>query len=103
MTETTAFDAWCLIELFGHTKLVGHVTETTVGGCNFIRVDVPEVEGNPAFTRYLSQGAIYSMTPIAEILARKMVEQMRPRPVSVWDLPQESLPAPDEDDEEIPV
>lgn len=42
MSETqTKFDHWCIVESFGHERIAGRVTEQTIGGCSFIRVDVP--------------------------------------------------------------
>jgi hypothetical protein len=39
-----AFDQWCIVELFGHTKIAGKVSEAQIGGQSFIRVDVPQIE-----------------------------------------------------------
>jgi hypothetical protein len=30
--QTEKFDSWCLIELFGHQRIAGRVTETTIAG-----------------------------------------------------------------------
>lgn len=35
---------WALVELMGHTRIAGLVTEVEFGGAKMIRVDVPEVE-----------------------------------------------------------
>ncbi len=102
MSDSTAFESWALTELFGHQRIIGLVTEQTIGGCSFIRVDVPKVHPEPsrgvdgaeAFTKFFGQGAIYAMTPISEDLARRMVESAKQKPISLWDLPQ--LPAPRE-------
>jgi cytochrome P450 len=89
-TEKTngKFDEWALVELFGHQKIVGKVTEATLAGGAFLRVDVPEGQGHAAMTRYFGPGAIYSMTPMAEDLARQMMDRFRNEPVSRFDLPQ---------------
>ncbi len=49
MTEQK-FEAWAIVELFGHQKIAGRLTEQTIGGCHFLRVDVPDVNGRPGFT-----------------------------------------------------
>ena len=82
-----AFDQWCIVELFGHVTLAGRVTEQTIGGCAFIRLDVPEVDGQAAFTKLLGQGAIYSITPVSEEVAQHAINHIRARPISVYYLP----------------
>ena len=92
MSDTQVFDQWCIVELFGHVTLAGRVTEQTIGGCAFIRLDVPEVDGQAAFTKLLGQGAIYSITPVSEEVAQHAISHIRARPVSVY-----YLPAPTDD------
>ncbi len=48
--EAEQFESWAIVELFGHQKIAGKLTEQTIGGCHFIRVDVPAFEDSPAFT-----------------------------------------------------
>jgi hypothetical protein len=45
------FEQWAIVELFGHQRIAGLVTEQAVGGCSFVRVGVPETPNNPAWTR----------------------------------------------------
>jgi hypothetical protein len=81
------FQEWCIVELFGHSKVAGLVTEQSIGGCWFVRVDVPASEGQVAMTKFYGQGAIYCMTPVTEDLARRAAVHFAPRPVSEYDLP----------------
>lgn len=81
------WESWAIVELFGHTQIAGLVTEATIGGCSFVRVDVPEINGQPAFTKFYGNGAIYSMTPVGETEARMALEHIMPKPVSVYLLP----------------
>lgn len=83
MSENT-FDSWAIIELFGHVKIAGQVSEQTIGGQGFVRVDVPEQDGYPAFTRFYGSGAVYSISPVSEEVARLAIEQIHPRPVSIY-------------------
>lgn len=92
MSEQEKFDSWCVVELFGHQQIAGRVTEATIGGCSFLRVDVPDqpaVEPKgfytggpalPAYTRYFGQGAIYAMSPCTEPAARAMAARIRVSP-----------------------
>jgi len=105
------FEAWGLLELFGHQRIAGKLSEETIGGCHFIRIDVPELPelpravetpfGRPlvpGYTRYFTQGAIYSMTPTSEAVARKMAASLRAVPVQAYDLPRLSHRGGDDDD-----
>ena len=87
---TQKFETWAVIELFGHQQLAGLVTEASIGGCSFVRVDVPEINGRPAFTKFYGNGAIYSMTPVGEAEARMALANIMPRPVSVYLIPERS-------------
>lgn len=82
--EIEKFESWAILEIFGHTLIAGKVSEAAIGGCAFLRVDVPELNGQPAFTKFYSNGAIYSMTPCSEEVARAALKQIAPAPVSVW-------------------
>lgn len=83
---------WGIVELFGHNRIAGKVTEATIGGCSFVRVDVPAIESLPAFTKFYGNGAIYAMTPVSEEIARAAVTRLRTKPVEIYGL----LPAPAE-------
>ena len=87
-----AFGQWCLVELFGHQQIVGEVSEQTIAGEGFIRVDVPAVEDHPDFTKLYGRGAIYALTPLSEAMARDMIAQRQQAPIAVYDLPR--LPQP---------
>lgn len=88
-TETKpSFKEWALVELFGHQKIVGLVTEASMAGGAFLRVDVPAFDGALAFTRFFSPGAIYSINPLDEAVARGLMERYRNEPVSRFELPQ---------------
>jgi hypothetical protein len=84
------FEAWAVVEIFGHQTYVGKVTEQTIGGCSFVRVDVPALAktktypGRAAFTKLFGQGAIYAITPMDEAAARRAAEGLRQEPVTLW-------------------
>jgi len=84
MEENEKFDSWAIIEIFGHQKIAGRVTEAQIGGCSFVRVDVPEHNGAKEFTKFFGNGAIYSMTPCSEEVAKAALKQIMPEPVNVW-------------------
>lgn len=83
--EDTQFEpCWAIMELFGHQKLAGKISEATIGGGAFVRIDVPQTGERPAFTRFYGSAAIYSFTPVSEEVARLALGQMQPEPVTIW-------------------
>jgi len=91
MTEAQAateqkFEHWCVVELMGHQRIAGLVTEQNVFGSALMRVDVPEVEGRPAFTKLYGASAIYAVTPVEERIARAVAKSCEVRPVETWQL-----------------
>lgn len=81
------FKTWAVIELFGHSQIVGEVSEQSIGGCSFIRVDVPELNDQVAYTKFYGNGAIYAMTPVSEEIARHALECITPKPINQYYLP----------------
>jgi len=75
------FDQWAIVEVMGHQRLAGRVTEQVVGGTSFVRVDVPEAAGCQPFTRLLGSGAIYAITITDEETARAAALAMRAKPM----------------------
>ena len=84
---TEPFHQWAIVELFGHQRIAGLVTNEAIGGCAFVRVDVPEAPGRQPYTRLLGQGAIYAINIVSEDVARAAAATFRSEPVSVFDLP----------------
>ena len=80
--EKPAFEGWAVLELMGHRRLGGHVSEATMFGSALCRIDVPEVDGQPAATQVYSLSAIYCLTPTTEAVARAVARGNRPAPVS---------------------
>jgi hypothetical protein len=95
------FEQWAIVELFGHQRIAGRVTEQTIGGCAFVRVDVPvleatgEVAATQAFTKLFGQGAIYAISFVDEAAASMVARQLRVQPIDTWALRRalEDLPA----------
>lgn len=89
MSDTAEkFETWGLVEVMGHSRYAGLITEQAVGGCNFVRVDVPASEGKPGFTKLLGQSSIFAITPTTEQIARGMAMNIRNAPINVYDLPE---------------
>lgn len=90
MDETVEkFDAWCVVEVMGRRVHGGRVTEQTLGGATFIRIDVPEIApaGRAAFTKLLTAGSIYAITPCSEETARRVAARSGDGPMHVYEAP----------------
>ena len=86
--QTEKFQSWCIVELFGHQRIAGLVTEQSIGGSSFVRVDVPSNDDTPAYTRLFGNGAIYAINPVSETVARAAAATYHSVPVSIYDFPE---------------
>jgi len=87
-TEQQHFEAWGIVSLFGHKTLAGRITEQTIGGETFLRLDVPNAGGETFHTQLFGKGAIYSIKLTDEAIARAYAERLEERPVSSYDVAQ---------------
>ncbi len=94
--QNQTFDQWCIVELFGRQVVAGRVTEQVIGGCSFVRVDVPAFEDTPPVTHFYGQGAIYGMTPVSEEAVLAVLKHYQPRPINVY-IPTMQLPSPSQE------
>ncbi len=85
-TEGKKLDTYALVEIMGHHRYAGRITEEVIAGAAMLRIDVPEVDATPAFTKYFGAQSIYAITPTTEELARAMAGRLRAEPVSVYGL-----------------
>jgi hypothetical protein len=81
------FESYALVELFGHTRIVGMVTEQSLGGASFIRVDVPNPDGTVAYTRIYGAAAVFSINPISRAVALELAQGCDARPVAPYEVP----------------
>lgn len=93
--ESSELRAWALVELFGHQRIVGWLTEQKIGSDVLLRIDVPDLlkDGKivrQGFTRYFGAKAIYSITPVTEAVVRELLPSIdgtpgvRPLTMSSW-------------------
>ncbi len=125
MSETQAvFESWAVVELMGHVRMAGRVTEEERFGSKMGRIDIPnEVDcphcagtgtvmmGEPQqaapcwgcgakgktgsfFTQYFGGASVYRVTPCSEEAARAVAARNQPEPVHQWELPKPALPTP---------
>lgn len=89
------FDQWAIVELMGHVRLAGRVTEESLFGTALGRIDIPNDDGFT--TQYFGGGSVYRITPTTEEIARAVALRNQPEPVHRWELPR-----PADDDAESP-
>lgn len=95
-TTDKTLDAFCIVEIFGHQKIAGRVTEQVIAGQGFLRVDVPATSKQTEFTRFYGPGAIYCMTPVSAEIAQAAAEKLWVEPVSVYISTTHQLADPDD-------
>lgn len=69
--EGKPLEAWAFIEIMGHSKIAGLVTERKLGTNVMIQVDVPKGDNEFAYSRLFNPGALFSITPTSEEWCRK--------------------------------
>lgn len=80
------FESWALVELMGHNKIAGLVTEHKFGNQSMLRVDVPAVGGVPAFTKIIAVNAVYAINPMTESDACNYAAPLKAKPIDRWDM-----------------
>lgn len=80
------FETYAIVELFGFAKIAGKCSEQNIAGANMLRVDVPETDKNPAFTRFLGHASIYAINPVTEEVATHWAKMLQVAPINVWDV-----------------
>jgi hypothetical protein len=95
-TDPGPFDGWVILELMGHRRLAGRLTEQQIAGSGFLRLDIP---CEPPVTQFYSPSAVYAITPASEVTARQAAGVLsRPAPVEQWEIaPPVRREDPDED------
>ncbi len=92
--EPKAFEDWCILDLFGHTRIAGKVTEATIAGGAFLRVDIPGKDGDFVVTQHYGPAAIFSITSVSEKVARAFAISHPVVPMTKWDLPRNQIELP---------
>ncbi|MDJ1500495.1 hypothetical protein [Xanthocytophaga agilis] len=89
MQEQEKIETWGVLELMGHGKIAGMISTMVIGGATLIKVDVPETETIPAFTRMFNPSAMYALNPTTEVYARRVAESLKSTPIIPYDVEQQ--------------
>jgi len=89
------FEGWAIVELMGHRRLAGFVSEEEHFGTAMLRLDVHGLDDStdPGVTQLYGGSSVYCVTPTTEAVARTLGAKLRPAPVHRFEL--EADPARD--------
>ena len=96
---------WAVVELMGHRRLAGWVSEQQIAGATLLRIDIPGSEtldesGPWSATQFYAAAAIYSITPTTADVAIRARAIGHPNPVTRWELPPADEDDPADEDHE---
>jgi len=86
-TKPEPTELWAIVEVMGHTQYAGRLSEHSDLGVPFVRVEIPAVEGQPAFEKLLGGAAIFRITPCTKEAATEAAARFRVRPLALVGLP----------------
>ncbi len=85
--EIEPIKTWAVLELMGHIKTAGQVSEETHFGTVLGRIDIPEVGDKQAGTFFFGGPSIFRLTPCTEEVARLVLQQNYQAPIVAYQLP----------------
>lgn len=80
-----SIEGWGIVELMGHQRTAGRLSERSIAGSNLLQVDVP-VSETEFRTVFYGGSAIYALHPTNEESARLMARSLGQRPVYHYEL-----------------
>lgn len=78
---------WGVLELMGHVRLAGRISEETKFGTALGRIDIP-MDGDKFLTQFFAGSSIYRLTPCDEQTARAVAAHNAPQPIHRFEMPQ---------------
>jgi hypothetical protein len=84
--KTDVDDFWALVSLFGHQQIAGKVSSYSLGGAAFVRVQVPETETVPGFSKLFNPSAIYDISPMDSESCMALVKRLDKAPIEKWSM-----------------
>lgn len=106
MSDNPTFAEWVILELLGHRRLAGYLTEQQIAGHGYLRLDIPGEDDSEAFaaTQLFNPTSVYAIHPTSETIARHAAKTYRKAPLNRWELPPAPTPqavADGDDDENV--
>jgi hypothetical protein len=91
-------ETWAYVEIMGHNKIAGRVSERKVGVAVMLQVDVPNKDEGFSHSALYSPQSIFSIQPTTEDWCRKFVAARVEYPVLPYIPSSRQLAAADDDD-----
>src|SRR5580698_1089862 len=79
-------ELWAILELMGHVRLGGKVSEEECFGAKMGRIEIPQADGS-FVTQFFGGSSVYRLTPVSEEAARAVALHCQPEPVHSWEMP----------------
>jgi hypothetical protein len=67
--QRPSFDSFAIVELMGHVRIAGRVTEVEMFGAKLGKIDVVDKDGGIVATQYFGGSSVYRITPCTEATA----------------------------------
>lgn len=77
---------YAIVELFGHMKIAGKISERTIAGEGFLQLDIEQADGS-SFTRLIHPKSIYALNPVSREVALELASRWQYAPVKPYDVP----------------
>lgn len=82
--EKEKLEQYAVIEMMGHRKIVGKITESDIAAGSLLKVTVLGKDGVPDRTEYIGTGSIYCLTIVDEESAKLVAAANAPEPTWAW-------------------
>ena len=76
--EPLPADEWAMVEIFGHRRHVGRITEVERFGTKMLRIDEPTGSDGGFQSHFYGGGSIFSIRLMTESAARAWMARYRP-------------------------
>lgn len=83
-------EEWAILELMGHVRIAGKVTEEERFGSKIGRIDVP-IKSGGFVTQYFGGASVYRMTIVSDDVAKAVAFNNEPSPIHAYEMPRPSL------------
>lgn len=85
-TKQETFGQWAIVELMGHVRIAGFVTEENRFGAVLGRIEIPNADGSTRNTQYFGGGSVYRLSPVTREIAISVAAAAGSAPVTAYEM-----------------